>query len=213
VYLHSERSYGILQKHNTSLFVTFIDASKAFDRVNHWTLFHKLIERGVPLYLVKILVVWYTSQDMKVRWGRCVSEPFNVSNGIKQGGVLSPWLFNLYMDKLSIELSKLNIGARLAGRIMNHLGYADDLCIMSLTSCGMQRLLQCCDEYAIEHDLLFNGAKSVCMLFKPRNLKLHVLPDLVLNGKTLLYAEHLCCMLSTIYIWVLSLKMEDVFLT
>ena len=66
-----------------------------FDNISHWTLFRKLIDRGVPLYLVKILYYWYQNQEMTVRWGACVSDRFKVTNGVHQGGILSSQLFNI----------------------------------------------------------------------------------------------------------------------
>ena len=54
----------------TSVSVTFLDASKTFDKINHWTLFRKLIDRHDPLYLVKILLFWYPHQTTCVRWGK-----------------------------------------------------------------------------------------------------------------------------------------------
>ncbi len=74
----------------STMFVCFLDACKAFDRVNHTKLFHKLSLRGVPRYLIRILVFWY---------------PFHVTNGVRQGGILSPFLFNVYMDELSNRLN------------------------------------------------------------------------------------------------------------
>ena len=52
---------------NTTVFVTFLDASQAFDRLNHWILFKKLVMRGVDPYLVRIIMFWYSSQQMYVR--------------------------------------------------------------------------------------------------------------------------------------------------
>ena len=54
---------------NSCLSVCFLDASKAFDRVNHSILFDKLKRRGIPSYLHRILVYWYENQTMCVRWG------------------------------------------------------------------------------------------------------------------------------------------------
>ena len=65
-----------------------LDATKAFDRVNFWLLFDKLITRSVPLFIVRILAVWYTHQKMCIRWGNAYSPSFSVSNGVKQGGIL-----------------------------------------------------------------------------------------------------------------------------
>ena len=44
--------------------------------------------------------------------------------------------------------------------------YADDLCIVSLSSAGLQKLLAICDEYCARHSITFNVKKSVCMFFK-----------------------------------------------
>ena len=57
---------------STSVYVAFLDASKAFDKISHWTLFKKLIDRHVHLYLVVILCYWYQHQEMTVRWGHCI---------------------------------------------------------------------------------------------------------------------------------------------
>ena len=53
---------------STSVYVAFLDASKAFDKISQWTLFRKLIDRKVPIYLVKIFCCWYQHQIMSVRW-------------------------------------------------------------------------------------------------------------------------------------------------
>ena len=81
---------------NTTMFLCFIDASRAFDRLNHFKLFDKMCRRGVPKYIISILAFWYAHQTMQVKWGNAVSERFYVGNGVKQGGILSPLLFNLY---------------------------------------------------------------------------------------------------------------------
>ena len=81
---------------NTSVFVTFLDASKAYDKIDHWLLYDKLLHNDVPVFIVKILVYWYSHQEMFIRWGNSCSNKFYVTNGVKQGGILSPALFNVY---------------------------------------------------------------------------------------------------------------------
>ena len=88
----------------------FLDASKAFDLVNHDILLHKLSVRGLPLPVIRFLSSWYRSQQMKVRWGHSVSNSFHVSNGVRQGGVLSPVLFAVYLDGLLEELADCGCG-------------------------------------------------------------------------------------------------------
>ena len=84
---------------------------------------------------------------MTVKWGHRISNSFNVTSGVRQGRVLSPQLFNVYIDGLSDILNKHTIGGSLDGKRINHLLYADDLCIVSLSSVGLQQLLSICDQY------------------------------------------------------------------
>ena len=87
------------------IFICYLDASSAFDHVSYTILFKKLIDKGVKLYLVRNLCYWYLQQNIKVRRNGNFSESFTVTNGVRQGGILSPHLFNLYMDNLSIKLN------------------------------------------------------------------------------------------------------------
>ena len=60
----------------------------------------------------------------------------------------------------------------LGAAFLNHLCYADDLCLISLSSNGMQQLLNICQNYAINHQLLYNGAKSFSLCFKNNTIKI-----------------------------------------
>ena len=73
------------------------------------------------------------------------------------------------------------IGGKLAGKLLNHLCYADDICLVSISSADMQKLLNICSEFASEHDLLFNNRKTVCMNIKPSKMKMKD-PTLYLNN-------------------------------
>ena len=108
---------------------------------------------------------------MHIRWRNTFSTSFCVSNGVKQGGIISPVLFNVYMDDLSCVLNRSNIGGRIGGEIVNHLSYADDLCLISLSSAGMQKLLNVCSKYATEHSLSYNANKSYSLCFKATTIK------------------------------------------
>ena len=69
------------------------------------------------------------------------------------------------MDDLSIKLNQSGIGGVISGHLINHFYYADDLCLISLFSAGMQKLLDMCSTYAIEHLLTYNGSKSYSLCF------------------------------------------------
>ena len=103
---------------------------------------------------------------MHIRWGNTFSTSFCVSNSVKQGGIISPVLFNVCMDDLSCALNRSNIGGLIGGEIVNRLSYADDLCLICLSSAGMQKLLNVCSNYATEHSLSYNANKSYSLCFK-----------------------------------------------
>ena len=95
--------YAFTKKHGSAIHVAFLDASKAFDGVNRRTLLLKLESRGVPTYMLRLLSNELIGQYICVRWVSTHSEFFLIGNGVKQGGILSPLLFNVYMDDLSIQ--------------------------------------------------------------------------------------------------------------
>ncbi len=74
------------RRQNSSVLIRFIDASMAFDHINHYILFLKLSQRGVPDSVIRILVYGYANQSMHIKWGNAVSTPFGVSNGVRKGG-------------------------------------------------------------------------------------------------------------------------------
>ena len=176
-------------KQNSSVFTCFLDAAKAFDRVSHWTLFSKLIQRNIPLVIVRIISFWYQTQTMCIKWGKFNSMYFNVSNGVRQGGVLSPKLFAIYIDDLSQDLATCKSGCYINEQCMNHVMYADDICLLAPSAIGLQRLLDVCFDFSIINDIMFNPIKSVCVVFKSKSNKLYC-PTVSLDCDILEYTAY-----------------------
>ena len=174
---------------NSMVNLCFLDASKAFDRVNHGVLFDRLKERGVPVSIVKLLSNWYSKQKMCVRWGSTCSEVFTVTNGVRQGGILSPYLFNVYMDELSVKLNRCVTGCCLNGKTVNHLMYADDLVLISPSSRGLQGLLDVCSEFGVSHDVKYNGLKSAVMCCKSQLLKDVQVPTFTIGSTPVAFTD------------------------
>jgi hypothetical protein len=176
---------------SSPVYVCYMDASKAFDRLNHWHLFSMLLERNIPRVLVRLLIFWYTSQQYIVRWGSTLSVPFAVSNGVRQGGIISPHLFNLYMDKLSQLLLKSNIGCKHNGVVLNHFMYADDTVICAPSPIALQKLLHICEMFAENFNIIYNVKKTVCMSFKPKCYRNNLyVPNFTLSGKVLKFVNN-----------------------
>ena len=73
----------------------------------------------------------YIHQTVCVKWGNVTSEPVSVSNGVKQGGILSPILFTLYMDTLFHKLKERRIGCFIGDMFLGAIGYADDTALLA----------------------------------------------------------------------------------
>ena len=71
-----------------------------------------------------MLMFWYSKYEVCIRWGTEMSPYFNISNGERQGGILSPSIFAIYMDDLSSLLNTIRIGAHISDVCINHVFYA-----------------------------------------------------------------------------------------
>ena len=170
------------RKLNSSTYICFLDASKAFDRINHKLLFQKLQSRGTPVYLLNILMYWYLNQTMCVKWGSATSFSFTVTNGVRQGGILSPHLFNVYMDELSISLNRCQVGLYAGDKLVNHIMYADDVALMSPSAAGLAKLIKKCELFGEQYDVNYNPKKSNIMVVRSPGMKSVGIPTFRLNG-------------------------------
>ena len=80
----------------SNVYACLLDASKAFDKVNYGKLFTLLLNRKMPAIFLRLILDSY----LMTKWNNCLSTRFSVTNGVKQGGVLSPLLFIIYFDRL-----------------------------------------------------------------------------------------------------------------
>jgi len=92
-----------------------IDGSNAFDTVDHISYLKNLVKKNMPTSIIRLLINWYSTLQLTVRWNRAVSRPFGTLNSVRQGGVLSPLLFSLYLDDLLADLSSAGIGCHYMG--------------------------------------------------------------------------------------------------
>ena len=120
-------------------------------------------------------MVWYTTQIFIIKWDNNLSESFCVTNGVRQGGVLSPKLFNVFIEELSSRLRDAKVGCHMNGISMNHLNYADDAVMLAPSVSALQTLINICDNFANEYDMIYNVKKSLCTAFIPQMYgKMHI---------------------------------------
>jgi hypothetical protein len=131
----------------------------------HSGLFIKLMNRGVPKLFLDIIVTWYDGLFCRVRWGTTYSDWFEVTAGVRQGGVLSPDFYSIYVDELIEKLKKLNVGCYVLYMFIAAIFYADDMAILSPSLKGLQILLIVCQEYCTQWDICLNAKKSKVMYF------------------------------------------------
>ena len=155
-------------------YVLFIDASKAFDRVCHSHLFNILEERGVCPLIRRLLFKLYKNQRIRVRWNTCLSDISGISNGVKQGAVLSPILFTDYIDNLLARLRESGVGCHIGGVFAGAFGYADDIVLLAPSLDALRHMIGICEDYAQEFHILFNPSKSKLMYYNVSHDNLHV---------------------------------------
>ncbi|KAL0893463.1 hypothetical protein ABMA27_013667 [Loxostege sticticalis] len=166
----------------TPVFACFLDLSRAFDLVSYDILWKKLENAHLPVELLKVFKYWYGSQVNNVRWEGSLSASYRLECGVRQGGLSSPTLFNLYVDSLIDELSSTRVGCHIDGISVNNISYADDMVLLSASVCGLRRLLAICETYAASHGLVYNVKKSQVMVFGARSKQLEGIPSILLNN-------------------------------
>jgi len=106
--IHSKVCCELLLSRGSTVNICAIDLSKAFDKMNHCGLFIKLMRRRIPVQLLSLLEYWFSLGVTCVKWDTIMSANFTLSCGIRQGGVLYPYLFAVYVDVL---VDKVQIAA------------------------------------------------------------------------------------------------------
>ena len=151
---------GHFLRNGTNPILTVLDCSKAFDTCKFSTMFTKLLDTGMPAIVVRIFMYTYQHQYAWVKWGQSVSSRFQIRNGTRQGSMASPALWSVYLDLLIKELRNLGVGCHVGGLYMGVVVYADDVLLMAPTRGAMQLMLNKCENYASEHNIMFSTDPS-----------------------------------------------------
>jgi hypothetical protein len=145
-------------KSGSTVNICALDLSKAFDKMNHHALFIKLMNRHIPNEILSVLENWFSCCYTCVKWYGYKSKFFAIQIGVRQGGVLSPTLFAIYLDDVVKNVCRHRYGSTLSIVL-----YADDVLIMSNSVQALQYLLSACETELIYLDMVINSKKSCCI--------------------------------------------------
>ena len=205
-----QETVNYFTKHGSNTYVSFLDCSKAFDKVSHKGLFIKLMERNVPIVFLNIIIYWFSNLSSTCRWQSGLSAPFPVTSGVKQGGILSPNFFTVYVDELLTILRRSGLGCHVGSIFAGAIMSADDLAIVTPTRSSMQLLINMCDSYCRDYGLSFNTAKTKSLIFGKDSKSLKPFP-LLLNDQPIEYVtewKYLGCLINSGSEFAFSCKSE-----
>ena len=131
-------------RRGSDVFCCLLDFSKAFDKVNFKKLFEMLRERKFPAIFLRVIIYIYSHQTCFIKWNSFLSETFTVKNGVRQGAILSPSLFCVYLDTLFAMLRDAGLGCHVSGVFVGVIGYADNVSLLAPSRTALQKMLKIC---------------------------------------------------------------------
>ena len=176
----------MMEKHlqyKKELFHNFIDFKKAFDRVWHGGLWHALRSFGIEHEegFVQIMKSLYSSASSAVLLNNKVSNYFRTTVVVRQGCLLSPILFNLYLENMRETLHNFESTISIGGRIISNLRFADDIDLMGGSNDELQELKDRLSNSAREYGMEISSDKSKVMVNSGDNTTVQI----SMNGQQL----------------------------
>ena len=153
---------------NGSMFSAFIDLKKAYDSVDRDLLWGKLESLGIQGKILQSIKAVYSDVKCKVKIGGEVGNEFSVTTGLRQGCVLSPLLFSLYVNDLMEVLRREEIGVRVDNLIIPGLMFADDLVITAEKTSDLNRALEIVHRWCNQWKLRINAEKCSVVHFRKK---------------------------------------------
>ena len=179
-------------KNGSEVFSCAMDMTAAFDLTLHSLLFRKMINAGFPVIFIRLFIFIYVNQTANVKWNGEISSSFPMTNGCRQGAVLSAVAYCFYCEDLFKVLKQRRTGCWILGTYHGIFGYSDDNWLLAPSLNALQDMLKTCEEYAASHNLKFSTdpnptkckTKLMAFLKKPRDL-----PELLLCGNPLPWVD------------------------
>ena len=147
-------------------FVAFFDMQKAFDSIDRSLLYYRLLSYGINGKIYRAIKSLYNESKCCMNLNGWLSDTFRCSYGVKQGDVLSPTLFNLYINDLAKTIKDSNIGIQLNDLNVSTLIYADDLVLISENESNLQKMIDIIKDWCSKWRLVVNVGKTKIIHFR-----------------------------------------------
>ena len=190
----------------SSVHCAFIDLTKAFDKLNVKSLILKLKNKTLPKSIIRIIEFMYLNANVRIKFNGIASDEWRVGNGVRQGGILSPYLFNFYINDIIEQICNLDVGCSLGWEKMNLICYADDIVLISPSANGLQFLIDKISSLLIQHGMVINAKKSSYVVFGSKS-SIKKFYSIVLSGEEMVRSSS-CVYLGTVLSGDMSLKLD-----
>jgi hypothetical protein len=147
------------------LYLCFIDYSKAFDCVQHKHLWKIMRQMGFPSHIIQLIQSLYQDQEATVRTENGDTEWFTIGQGVRQGCILSPYLFNIYAEYIMRKaFDEFDGQVSVGGRTITNLRYADDTTLIARTAEELLELIGRVKAASEQYGLYLNVKKTKIMI-------------------------------------------------
>ena len=169
---------------NMPLYIASLDSEKAYDSIWRDGLFFKLMN-AIDLQFWLILRDYYSKSDGVFKFnGVTENEIVKITRGVKQGGVISPKLFNFFINELLEMIEKSGYGGRILEQNIPFRGFCDDTLLIEKLLQNMRKLIETCEIYGNKWLLKYNAKKS-CIINCGRQIYEDEDIDIRMNGEKL----------------------------
>jgi hypothetical protein len=160
----------VRKKLHKSTFCSFIDFRRAYDGIERNLLWQRLNSIGVPTKMLDAIKSLYASVSSCVRINSHYTDWFAVTTGLRQGCSLSPLLFNLFLNDLSVQIKAVGKGVLIEDEPVCILCYADDLVLIAENEQDLQCMLDVLSQWCTSNSMVVNANKSNIVHFRPNSV-------------------------------------------
>lgn len=168
-----EEIYREYEDTNKPFYIALLDAKSAFDVVVLKMLMRKVYLMGLNLASWAIIDDLHSNTRAAIKWNNCVSDQYQIYQGVKQGGLLSADLYKIYIEDLLTLFENTHIGCKIGDINVNSVACADDIALISENRHDLQLLLNYSEMYSSLHHYTLQPQKSVIIPInqKPKNVE------------------------------------------